>query len=96
MHEDQSLRETDRWLRRWALIAPIITFVVGTMWGFCAGVWIYHDLNGRVIKLEGWHAQHDEADKEVDKAIDARIHIIEDRQDQIRTVVEDKLKVHIQ
>lgn len=90
------VRETDRWLRKWSLIAPVVAYIVGTMTGFASATWLYHDHEKRISSLEDWHRVHDKADREVDGVLNSRLRIIESRQDQVRTVIDDKFKIRIQ
>jgi len=51
---EQLQRETDRWLRRYALIAPVITLAFGFMGGFITAFLTMRQLQGEVWRHSSW------------------------------------------
>jgi hypothetical protein len=60
---EHNMRETDRWLRRFAIIGPIVAYMVGTMTGFVGAAWLFRDHEKRIIACENWERAHDIDDK---------------------------------
>jgi len=54
MSDNFGMRETDRWLRRYALMAPLITLAIGFMGGFISAAWLFRDLSVKVAKHDAW------------------------------------------
>ena len=59
-----SLRDTDRWLRRVAVYAPILSFIIGWGSGVYTTLLMLKDHERRIGNLESWHRSHDIDDKE--------------------------------
>ena len=83
--ELNSLRETDRWLRKVAVYVPILSFIVGWGCGVITAAVIYKDHERRLCLLEI------QQDRDVD-----RISLLEARQKSIITIVKQHTGIDIQ
>lgn len=52
------MRETDEWLRRVAIMGPIIAFVFGWGTGVISAALLFRDHEHRIVKLEQWHDEN--------------------------------------
>jgi hypothetical protein len=77
--EYSMIRETDRWLRRFAIIGPIVTYMIGSMSGFVAAAWIFKDHERRICVLESWHKEHDLEDKKHEAKAESFEAVVKDR-----------------
>ena len=73
MSEHVLMRETDRWLRRFAIIGPIVAYMVGTMTGFVGAAWMFRDHEKRISFTETWQRQHDADDKTEKEKTDGKL-----------------------
>jgi hypothetical protein len=94
-HETALMRETDRWLRRFAIIGPIAAYMVGTMTGFVGAAWLFRDHEKRLATLEIWHTSHDRNDNEIQDRLSEKISKLKERQDKVLTVIDDKFRIKI-
>lgn len=59
----EAMREIDRFLRRAAVIGPMIGTLIGFCAGFVSAVIMFRDLEKKANECITWRAEHDRSDK---------------------------------
>lgn len=79
-----TLRETDRWLRRVAVYMPIVTFIIGFGTGVITSALFIREIARDVTTLQQTTREHSDA-----------VRLLNDRQQRMIAIIEDKFKTRI-